>query len=138
MSLAAMFNLLGQTIVPQIMDAAFPDTLSVMVETTTAGTGGGRIKTLEAANAAWVGVPCRYAPIQKFGWQKEQAEQPVGTQKYLVVCPMYHNGVRVSLTSNHKLRVAARGGEPVKTFKIDQPPGDVQGVNWEVVATKEN
>jgi hypothetical protein len=138
MSLAAMFNLLGQTIVPQIMDAAFPDTLSVMVETTTAGTGGGRIKTLEAANAAWVGVPCRYAPIQKFGWQKEMAEQPVGTQKYLVILPMYHNGVRVSLTSNHKLKVAARGLEPVKTFKIDQPPGDVQGVNWEVVATKEN
>jgi len=138
MSLASMFNLLGQTIVPQIAATVFPDTLDVMVETSIAGTGGGRIKTLEAANPAWTGIPCRYAPIQKFGWQKEQAEQAVGTQKYLVICPMYHNGVRVSLASNHKLRVAARGLEPVKTFKIDQPPGDVQGVNWEVVATKDS
>jgi hypothetical protein len=138
MSLAGMFNILGQTVIPQIAAAAFADTCSIMVETSTAGTGGGRIKTLEEANAAWVGIPCRYAPIQKFGWQKEVAESAVGTQKYLVILPMYHNGVRVSLTSNHKIKVAARGEEPVKTFKIDQPPGDVQGVNWEVVATKEN
>ena len=138
MSLAAMFNTLGQRIVPQIAAAAFPDTLSVMVETSVAGTGGGRIKTLEAANAAWVGVPCKYEPIQKFGWLKEQAEMPVGTQIYLVTLPVYHAGVRVNLTSNHKLKVAARGLEPVKTFKVVQPPGDRMGVTWEVVATKDS
>ena len=138
MSTADIFNRLGQTILPRALAFAFPDTCSVMVETSVVGTGGGRIKTLEAANEDWTGIPCRYAPIQKFGWQKEVAESLVGTQKYLVILPMYHNGVRVSLTSNHKIRVAARGLEPVKTFKIDQPPGDVQGVNWEVVATKEN
>ena len=137
MSLASMFNTLGQRVIPQITAAVFPDTLSVMVETSIAGTGGGRIKTTEAANVSWVGIPCKYEPIQKFGWLKEIAEMPVGTQIYLVTLPVYHNGSRVNLTINHKLQVAARGLEPVKTFKVVQPPGDKQGVVWEVVATKD-
>lgn len=138
MSLASMFNALGQTIIPQITAAAFPDTCSVMVETSSADTGGGRIKTLEAANADWVGIPCKYEPIQKFGWLKEQAEMPVGTQIYLVTLPVYHEGNRVNLTGNHKIKVAARGEEPIKTFKVVQPPGDRMGVTWEVVATKDS
>lgn len=138
MSLASIFNQLGQSIIPDVMAIAMPDTLSVIVETSTAGTGGGRIKTTEAANVNWVGIPCKYEPIQKFGWLKEQAEMPVGTQIYLVTLPTYHNGVRVALTINHKLKVAARGLEPVKTFKVVQPPGDKQGVVWEVVATKDS
>ena len=137
MSLATVFNRLGQTIIPRIAAAAFPDTCDVMVETSTAGTGGGRIKTLEAANPAWTGIPVKYEPIQKFGWLKEQAEMPVGTQIYLVTLPVHHDGVRVDLAGNHKIRVAARGGEPVKTFKVVQPPGDRSGVVWEVVATKD-
>lgn len=137
MSTADVFNRLGQSYIPRAAAFAFPDTLSVMVETSIAGTGGGRIKTVEAANADWVGIPCKYDPIQKFGWLKELAEMPVGVQIYLVTLPVYHEGERVNLTINHKLKVAARGLEPEKIFKVVQPPGDKQGVVWEVVATKD-
>jgi hypothetical protein len=137
MSLASVFNQLGQDVIPTVLAAAFPDTCTITAETTSAGTGGGRIKS--GTTVAYADVPCAYEPIQKFGWQKDQGDKIVSTQIYMVTIPTHTAaGTRISLDpKTHRIVVAARGNEPAKTFRI-QNVGDQMGVVFEIIAAREN
>lgn len=120
------------------MATAFPDTLSVMEETTSAGTGGGRIKS--GNTYYFEGVPCIAEHIQKFGWRKDQGDKNMSTQMYLVTMPTHElaTGNRIELDpAVHRLVIDERGNEPEKTLRIVSI-GDVHGVVFEVVASREN
>lgn len=140
MSIASAFSQLGQTVMPTVMAAAFPDTCTITAETTTAGTGGGVIKS--GTSNAYTSIPCAYEPIQKFGWQKDQGDQIVSTQIYMVTIPTHYSNAgtptRINLDpKTHRIVVAARGNEPAKTFRI-QNVGDQMGVVFEIIAAREN
>jgi hypothetical protein len=136
-----VFNQLAQTIIPMVAATAFPDTVNVVVTTPAVDTGGGRIKS--GTTTLVSNVPCRYEPIQKFGWEKETAERIVTTQKYLLDMPTFHSGTRIDLDPNHhKLVVNARlnGATtvvPAITFTIDSI-GNRSGVAYQIVVTKED
>jgi hypothetical protein len=122
---------------PKVLAAVLPDTCTITAETTSAGSGGGRIKT--ATSNAYTSVPCAYEPIQKFGWQKDQGDKIVSTQIYKVTMPTHTAaGTRINLDpKTHRIVVAARGTEPAKTFRI-QNVGDDMGVVYVVIAAREN
>lgn len=141
MSLTALtFSNLGQRIIPSALASAFPDTCTIAAEEYTAGTGGGRIKTgVEGAYDAYTDVPCAYEAIQKFGWQKDQGDKIVSTQVYKVTIPTHTpNGTRIDFNvKTHSIVVAARGNEPVKTFR-PMSVGDDMGIVFEIIAAREN
>lgn len=136
MSTAAIFNTLGQTLMPNALAVVLPDTLTVKSETRSTSSGGGQIKS--GATNAVTGVPCMYEPIQKFGWKKDQADKINSSQMYLVTIPTHKSGTRINLDpKSHYFVVDARGSEPAKTFKIISI-GDLHGVYFEVVCSREN
>ncbi len=137
MSTAAIFNRLGQSIMPRVLSRSMPDSMTIKLETSSAGTGGGRIKS--GATDYAINVPCAYEHIQKFGWRKSQGEKNTSTQMYLVTMPTHTiNGMRISLDpKSHHFVVDERGNEPAKTFKIISV-GDVMGAIFEVVCSRED
>ena len=133
MSLAAVFNTLGQTVVPSIAAAVFPDTLNVQGETLTSDSGGGYYVSANAnANTS---IPCAYEPLS--GQRFDSAGKLLSTELYKVTMPTHTSaGARINLSPTHRLIVTARGNEPQKTFRIVSI-GDEQGVVFEVVCERE-
>jgi hypothetical protein len=135
MSTASVFNKLAD-VMGSALANAFPDTLTVVTMTETAGTGGGRIKA--STTNTYTSVPCVVEYIQKFGWRKDQADRNVSTQKYTVTMPTHLNGTRMTLNpATQRLVVAARGDEPEYTLRIDTISSDM-GVVFIINASKEN
>ena len=133
MSLAEVFNELGQDIIPSITAEVFPDTMDILGETTSKGSWGGNVKS--AATEVYSDVPVT--------WKKHRGknqvvvgDKPIAYGNYLLEFPVYHNGARINLTAGHKLKVLARGLEPEKIFSIVEI-FDNQGVTWQVEAKKE-
>lgn len=114
----------------------FPDTMTILGESATQGSGGGIIKG-GTSNFA-TGVPCIYEP-DRIGSRFDDAGQLVSQQPYTVTFPMYWPaGTRLVLSpKTHTLVVAARGEEPEKVFEI-VAVRDVVGVLYEATCTKEN
>lgn len=134
MSLDTVFNTLGQTVIPQIGAAVFPDTLTVQGETAVSDSGGGYY--LSATGSVHTAVPCVYEPLS--GSRVDSAGKLVSIEAYTVTMPTHHGGSRINLDPKvHRLVVAARGNEPVKTFRIVSI-GDDMGVVFEVVCEREN
>jgi hypothetical protein len=133
--LTTVFNLLGQTVVPAIGAAAFPDTMTITAETTSQGTGGGMVKS--ATSNAHTNVPCAYKP--NTGRRVPIGDKLVSVGDYTVVLPTHTAaGTRINLDpKTHSFVVNARGNEPAKTFRIEYI-GDHAGVKYEVLCTKEN
>lgn len=136
MSLADVFNTLGQTVMPKVTAAAFPDTMTVKGETTSAGTGGGRVKS--AATDVYESVPCSYEATRVEN-RLTSADKLLSIQQYLVTFPT-HDKFRVRYevdVKKHRLVVNARGTEPAKTFRIIALR-DLSGVIFEAVCEREN
>lgn len=138
MSTAAIFNKLGQTLIPNALAIALPDTCTITAETTSAGTGGGRIKT--GTSNAYSSIPCAYEPLG--GARFDSADKLVSTNAYKVTLPTHYSNsgtpTRINLDpKTHKIVVGARGNEPAKTFRIISIADDL-GVVFEVVCQKEN
>ena len=135
MSLANAFNTLGQTVMPRVGAAAFPDTMTIKADAPTIGTGGGRIKG--TATDAYTNVPVTYAPtaVEK---RIFQADRPINTLQYTLTMPTHTSaGARINIDAeSHRLIVNARGTEPAKTFRIIAV-GDISGVIFEVICEKE-
>ena len=132
-------NLLGQTVVPMIGAAAFPDTMTITAETTTQGTGGGQVKS--GTTNAYTSVPVAYKPLSAYK-RAAYADRLVSSEGYELTVPTHTStGTRINLDpKTHKLVVNARtspGDEPQKTFRIIAV-GDDSGVVFEVVCDKEN
>lgn len=136
MSLASVLDTLGQTVMPKVGAAVFPDTLTVTGETLSVDSGGARYKS--AAASVYTGVPCAYEPI-KTERRTEQGGRVVSVQQYLVTMPTHTSaGTRINLDpKTHRLAVDARGNEPAKTFRITAVR-DQSGVVFESVCEREN
>lgn len=133
MSIANAFNQLGQTVMPAVGAAVFPDTMTVISETATQGTGGGIIK---GTTNLYSNVPVAYKPLQ-VERQLTSGDKLLSIQQYEVTFPTHKSGSRINVTPNMKLSVNARGNEPVKVFRI-VALGDKQGVVWKATCEKEN
>lgn len=137
MSLAQVFNQLGQTVMPAVGAAVFADTLTVKADAPSTDSGGGRIKG--SATDAYTNVPCAYEPTTKSQrFQESAGDKAISTQEYLVTIPTHSSaGTRYNLNPTiHRLVVNARGNEPVKTFRIITIRDDA-GVVFECVCQRE-
>lgn len=136
MSLAGVFNKLGQTVIPKIGVSVFPDTCRITGETTAVGSGGGRVKSV--VTESYFDVPCTYEPTQVEN-RLTSADKLISLQQYIVTLPTHDaSGTRIDLDPKvHKIVVNERGNEPEKTFKI-VALRDVSGVVFEAVCEKEN
>lgn len=135
MGTANVFNKLGQSLMPKVAAAVFPDTLTVVAETTATDSGGARYKS--ATTNAYTSVPCAYEPAQ-IERRIEQGGKVLSSQQYIVTMPTHTAaGSRINLDpKTHRLTVAARGNEPAKTFRIIAVR-DPMGVMFEVVCELE-
>lgn len=135
MSLAATFDKLGQSVIPKIGLAVFPDTMTIKAESASSqGAGGGRIKG--TATDAYTSVPVSYEPTQA-GKRITSGDKPISGQQYTLTMPTHQSGSRINLDPKiHRLIVNSRGNEPAKTFRIIAV-GDISGVVFEVICEKE-
>ena len=133
MSLASVFNTLGQTVIPQIAAAAFPDTLTVQGETTSSDSGGGYY--VSANSNVYTSVPCAYEPFS--GSKVDANGKLLSVAYYKVTLPTHQSGSKITLDPKYRLVVNARGNEPAKTFRIESIADDA-GVVFEVTCTREN
>ena len=126
---------IAQTEIPALADD-FPDTLSIVQDTSTPGPGGGQIKT--GTSNYKTGVPCIYEPA-KDGTVFINADKMGSLQPYKITLPIYwpaNNRISVD-PQTHTLVIDARGSEPQKVFRIDSVK-DIVGVLFEVLAGKED
>lgn len=136
MSLAGVFDKLGQTVMPTIAASVFPDTMTIKGETTVVGSGGGIIKS--AASDIYEDVPCTYEPTQVEN-RLTSGDKLISIQQYLVTFPT-HDAQQFRLDIDpkaHLLVVNERGSEPEKTFRI-VALRDISGVVFEALCNKEN
>ncbi len=139
MSLAAVFDKLGQSTMPAVAAKVFPDTMTIKSESaSTIGTGGGRIKG--TVSDYKTSVPCAYEPITARRDRPMAGDKLVTTQRYMVTLPTHQAGSRINLDPKiHRFIVNARtspGTEPAKTFRIISV-GDQSGVVFETVCERE-
>ena len=135
MSLAAVFDKLGQTVLPNITGKVFPDLMSITGETVTQGTGGGMIKS--AAVAAYENVPVSYKPTNSGSRQTRQSKQ-ISLGEYELTFATHLDGTRIDFDIKaHRFTVSARGNEPAKVFRPMELQ-DVSGVVFKVVCEREN
>jgi hypothetical protein len=133
MSLASVFNTLGQSVIPQVAAAVFPDTCTIKGESLGSDSGGGQVSTV---TDDYTNVPCAYEPLS--GQRFDSAGKLLSTQAYRVTIATHYNGSRINLDpKEHKFVVNSRGNEPAKTFRIESI-GDDMGVVFEVLCTREN
>lgn len=135
MSLAALANTLGQTVMPSVCAATMPDTMTIKAETASSiGAGGERIKG--TASDYKTSVPCSYEPILQRRGRITAGDKAVSIQQYKMTMPTHHSG-RINLDpKTHRFIVNGRGTEPAKTFRIIAV-GDISGVVFEVVVERE-
>ena len=135
MSTAAVFNQLGQTVMPTVFAAVFPDTMTVQGETAASDSGGGRVKA--ARTDVYTNVPVMYEPMQIEN-RSASGDKLVSFQQYKLTFPAYQSGVRLDIDPKaHRFLVGARGDEPEKVFKM-VALRDLSGLLFEAICTKEN
>lgn len=138
-ALAEVFNMLGQTVMPIVGAAAFPDTMTIKSESaSTIGTGGERIKG--TTTDAYTAVPVAYEPTQ-IEKRVSAGDRPISSLQYTLTLPTHYTDEgtvkRINLDPKlHRLIVNARGNEPAKTFRI-LAIRDISGVVFEAVCEKE-
>lgn len=136
MSLAALANTLGQTVMPNVCAAVMTDTMTIKAESASSIVDGARVKGTTTDYKT--SVPCCYEPVRTRKSAREGAgEKSISQQQYLVTIPTHKSGSRINLDpKTHRFVVDARGNEPAKTFRIISV-GDISGVVYEVVCTRE-
>lgn len=132
MSLAEVFDTLGQTVIPAIADAVFPDTMNIKAESQeTIGNGGERIKG--SVTNAYTNVPCVYEPVARERSSRNVVgDKATPAMRYTLKFPTHQNGARIDIDARtHRPVVNARGNEPQKTFRFIGQPRDKSGVIFE-------
>ncbi|TXH45711.1 MAG: hypothetical protein E6Q97_30960 [Desulfurellales bacterium] len=135
MAMSDVFNTLGQTVMPRVAAAAFPDTMTVYGETLTTDSGGGHRKT---QTTVYSSVPVAYEPNRN-DRRRIEGDRQLSANEYILTFPT-HSAAGTRYTINpieHRLVVAARGNEPAKTFRIIAAP-DLSGAVYEVACVREN
>jgi len=138
-----VFNKLGQSVLPKVFNklsgVGLTDLMSVTGETTTAGTGGGRIKS--ATTTVYSNIPCIFEPSGS-GMKNVNQSKIMSEQEYTLKFPTHSSaGVRYTINPElHRLVIQARsapGDEPQKTFRI-LTIKDKQGNLYEAKVVKED
>ena len=138
MSTAAIFNQLGQSVMPQALAFALPDTMTIKaVNQVTDGAGG---YTQGTPTDAYTAIPCAYEP--KGGARFNSADQLMSVNLYTVTLPTHYNNAgtmtRINLNPTiHRFVVNVRGNEPTKTFRIISVADDL-GAIFEATCEREN
>jgi hypothetical protein len=136
MSLDTTFNTLGQTVIPNIAAAVFPDTMNILGATVSAGPSGGRVKS--ATTTVYASVPVAYEPITQQDSRGTENDKMLSVKRYMLTFATHLSGSRINIDPKvHRLSVIARGNEPVKVFRIISV-SDQMGVCFEAECEKEN
>jgi hypothetical protein len=131
---------LGQDVIPEVFSslnsAGLTDTMTIKAESaTTTDAAGRRVKG--TTTDAYTNVPVTYRPMRQGRENYVAGDKTIDEQRYVLKFPTYHEGERINVNAaTQRLYVDARGDEPAKVFRIIGV-GDVQGVYYEVVCTKE-
>jgi hypothetical protein len=134
-SLAAVFNNLGQNVIPSIAAKVFPDIMTIVEYTSIQDTGGG---TYQTSDNAYTDLPCAYEPERFVDRKETSSNKTLSRQRYIVTLPVFHEGARVDIDPvKHRFVVDERGLEPEKTFRIISIR-DHAGVVFEAVCEREN
>lgn len=135
MAMSDVFNTLGQTVMPRVAAAAFPDTMTVYGETLTTDSGGGHRKT---QTTVYSSVPVAYEPNRN-DRRRIEGDRQLSANEYVLTFPTHSAaGTRYNIDPiAHRLVVNARGNEPAKTFRIIAAP-DLSGAMYEIICVKEN
>jgi hypothetical protein len=137
MSLATVFNRLGQTVIPGVAAAAFPDTLTVETPTLTSDNAGGFYPS--ATVSTYTNIPCAYEP--QGGGKTDANGKLLSVENYKVTMPTHYSlaGVPTRINLNptrQRLVITARGNEPAKTMRMMSIADDM-GVCFEVFCQRE-
>jgi len=142
--MAKVFDKLGREVLPKVFGklsgVGLTDLMTVEGETTTVGSGGGRIKS--ARTIVYSNIPVIFQPTQGGGVRVAEGDQPISTTSYYLRFPSHAtDGSRYNIDpKQHRLIVTARtgsGDEPQKTFRI-LAIRDLQGNLFEAHCIKEN
>lgn len=127
MSLAKVFDKLGQKIVPQIAAKVFPDTMIVLQDSLTSDGAGGQIHATPVEGENGDPIPCTYEP--RGGVKSTIGDKTVSKTQYVIVFPTNQFDYLLDITTGDRLKVLARGNQPDKTFKVINIANDSGVVN---------
>lgn len=127
MSLAKVFDKLGQKIVPQIAAKVFPDTMVVLQDSTTSDGAGGQIYATATEGENGDPIPCTYEP--RGGVKSTIDDKTVSKTQYVIVFPTNQFDYLLDITTGDRLKVLARGNQPDKIFKVINIANDSGVVN---------
>lgn len=142
--MANVFNTLGQNVMPKVFgklkQAGLTDLMDVQGETTSVGSGGGRIKSEKTT--VYCKIPVTFKTKGSEGYKVIESDQMTSTQRFVLTFPSHTpNGTRYDIDPRqHRLVVRARTGEgtePSKTFRIISIRDDM-GVLYEADCVVEN
>lgn len=116
MSLAKVFDKLGESIVPKIASKVFPDSMYVMRDSLTSDGAGGQINAgqEEAPNGDL--IPCTYEPIG--GNKSVVGDKITSKMQYAITFPTNQFDYLLEITANDRVKVVARGNQLDKIFKV--------------------
>lgn len=141
--MAHVFNDLSQKILPKVFGklsgVGLTDVMDVIGQTTTAGTGGGRIKS--ASENVYCNVPVIFEAVG-YNDKVMRGERLTSDQEYSVKFPTHNeNGTRYAIDPvKHRLKVRSRsfpGDEPAKVFRVISIK-DMQGNLYEAIVRRED
>lgn len=141
--MASVFDKLGRSVLPTVFSklagVGLTDLMTVQGETTSVGTGGGRIKN--ATTVVYDNIPVVFEP-SNVGSKFIEGDQTQSRQMYRLKFPSHAaNGTRYNIDPRaHRLVVKARtgsGDEPQKVFRVIAMR-DLQGNLFEAECVREN
>lgn len=135
MSLAKVFDKLGEQIVPAIAAKVFPDLMYVMRDELTSDGAGGQINAGQDEVDNGDLIPCTYEPIS--GSKSIVGDKITSKMSYSVTFPTNQFGYLLEVTTNDRLKVIARGNQLDKIFKVSTI-GNESGVVYEAICELES
>ena len=125
---------LAQADLPSVFGVVMPDTMDVLAETATSDGAGGQRRT---ETVTYSNVPCSYER-KELKRRDVQGGKTISIQEFIVEFPTHKtDGTRYSISPQNRLKVLARGNEPVKIFRIISMSDD-GGITFQAICTKEN
>lgn len=136
MSLAKVFDKLGEKVVPKIAGKVFPDTMLIERDVISSDGAGGQIRT-RGKDETDEPIPCTYKPREQIGYKTERGDRVVSVAEYVVTFATHYLGQPVDIKPSYRLRVQERGGNPELLFRIVDLKR-FSGVKWDAVCQLEN
>lgn len=136
--MADVLNKLSQKVMPKVFAklraAGLNDSMDVLAETVTSDGAGGQRRT---ETVAYSNVPCSYER-KELKRRTVEGGKTISIQEYLLTFLTHDiEENRYLITPGNRLKVLARGNEPVKIFRIISMSDD-GGITFQAICTKEN